>query len=218
LSKVPSIRSNTLNNLLPELYTELHDFLIFGGYPEIVLSDRSDRKDVFSSIFDLFIKKDLVDYLKIEKIKNAKLLIQALAVNNGCETKYNALAQMSGIDEKTVRNYIELLKETFLISVHLPWFTNKNKEIIKMPKIYFLDNGVRNYFINNFNSPQVRNDTSFLFEGHVISELIKGGIQAESIKFWRTKTQTEIDISLLIRTVSKYLLKSSINLKFLHRI
>jgi predicted AAA+ superfamily ATPase len=42
------------------------------------------------------------------------LLIQALAVNNGAETKTNSLSQMAGIDEKTVKNYIELLKETIL--------------------------------------------------------------------------------------------------------
>jgi hypothetical protein len=194
LDRVPFINSKTLNQLLPELYTEMNHFLINGGYPEVALSSINDRKEIFASIFDLFIKKDLVDYLKLEKIKNAKLLIQALAVNNGAETKYNSLSQMAGIDEKTVKNYIELLKETFLISVHLPWYTNKNKEIVKMPKIYFIDNGVRNYFINNFNPPHIRNDIPFLFEGYVISELIKGGIPTEAIKFWRTKSQAEIDI------------------------
>jgi len=60
------------------------------------------------------------------------------------------MAQVSGVDEKTVKNYIEILKETFLVSVHPPWFSNRNKELVKMPKIYFSDSGVRNYFIKNF--------------------------------------------------------------------
>jgi predicted AAA+ superfamily ATPase len=42
------------------------------------------------------------------------------------------------------------LEETFLIKRVKPFFTNKNKEISKAPKIYFVDNGVRNYFIKNF--------------------------------------------------------------------
>ena len=49
---------------------------------------------------------------------------------------------MSGIDEKTVKNYLEILKETFLITIHPPWFTNLLKELVKMPKVYFLDAGV----------------------------------------------------------------------------
>jgi predicted AAA+ superfamily ATPase len=168
--------------------------MIFGGYPEVALTTPHERQEVFSSIFDLYVKKDLVDYLKMEKIRNAKFLIQALAVNNGCETKYNEFGQITGLNDKTIKNYIEMLKETFLISVHTPWFTNRNKEIVKMPKIYFLDNGVRNFFINNFSELKLRADAPFLFEGYVISELIKSGISPKSIKFWRTKNQVEIDI------------------------
>lgn len=56
---------------------------MYGGYPEVVLSKREEKKEVLSSIFDLYIKKYLVDYLKIEKIKNAKTIINYLAINNG---------------------------------------------------------------------------------------------------------------------------------------
>ncbi|MCP3929647.1 MAG: DUF4143 domain-containing protein, partial [Bacteroidetes bacterium] len=161
---------------------------------EIALVKVEERTEVFDSIFDLYVKKELVDYLNVEKIKNVKLLIQTLAVNNGCETKYNSLGQISSLDEKTVKNYMEILKETFLITVHVPWFANRNREIVKMPKVYYLDNGVRNYFIKNFNHPSLRSDAPFLFEGYVISELIKKGIEPETIKFWRTRNQMEVDV------------------------
>jgi predicted AAA+ superfamily ATPase len=39
-----------------------------------------------------------------------------------------------------VKNYIEILEETFLIKKVIPYFSNKNKEISKSPKIYFVDN------------------------------------------------------------------------------
>jgi len=190
------VSSVEVNKLLPEAYHELEIFMTYGGYPEVALSEDKEKKEVLSSIFDLYVTKELVDYLKIEKIKHAKTLIQLLAVNNGCETKYSNLAQASGIDEKTVKNYMELLKETFLITIHSPWFANKSKEIVKQPKIYFLDNGVRNFFVNNFNSMAMRNDASFLFEGYVISELIKQGEPMDAIKFWRTKNRYEIDLIL----------------------
>lgn len=91
---------------------------------------------------------------------------------------------------------MDIMKETFLISIHTPWHTNPNKEIVKMPKTYFMDNGVRNYFINNFNGVALRADAGHLFEGFVISEMIKKGVLQESIKFWRTKNQMEVDIIL----------------------
>jgi hypothetical protein len=194
IDRLPEIRSDNLTDLMPEVFQALEKFLIYGGYPEVVLSNDKEKADVLVSIFDLYVKKDLVDFLRVERIKHAKTLIRHIAVNNGKEAKYSEMAQVAGIDEKTVKNYIEILKETFLISVHSPWFTNRNKELVKMPKVYFSDNGVRNYFINNFNTVALRSDMPFLFEGFVISELIKKGVSADHIKFWRTKNKDEVDL------------------------
>ena len=194
MAHLPGIHSDNLSDLIPEVFQALEKFLIYGGYPEVVLSSDNEKPDVLVSIFDLYVKKDLVDFLRVERIKHARTLIRHIAVNNGQEAKYREMAQVSGIDEKTVKNYIEILKETFLISVHPPWFSNRNKELVKMPKIYFSDSGVRNYFINNFNPGALRSDMPFLFEGFVISELIKKDVSADHIKFWRTKNKNEVDL------------------------
>ena len=93
-----------------------------------------------------------------------------------------------------IKKYIEVLSETYFIKEIRPFFTNKNKEIVKIPKIYFIDNGVRNYFINNFNQIKLRDDGGFLFEGFVLSELIKTGI--ENIWFWNDKNLEEVDFIL----------------------
>lgn len=196
LQKISSINSTHLDKLMPEAFEELNRFMIYGGYPEVVQVDDQEKIEVLASIFDLYVKKDLIGFLQVDRIGNAKTLIRYLAVNHGQETSYSRLAQVAGINEKTAKNYVEILKETFIVTVHPPWFTNRNKELVKTPKIYFLDNGVRNYFINNFNWHDMRQDTSFLFEDYVISELIKTGVMAESIKFWRTKNRQEVDIIL----------------------
>ena len=60
---------------------KLEDFIIWGGYPGVVLSDNKVEK--LTSIFDLFIKKDFKDMLKVENILGAKKIIQYLAINNG---------------------------------------------------------------------------------------------------------------------------------------
>ena len=103
---------------------------------------------------------------------------------------------MCALHYKEVLNYVELLKETYLIIDLRPFFSNKNSELVKIPKIYFIDNGVRNYFINNFNPVNKRNDSGFLFEGFVLSELLKGGIKTDAIKFWQDKNRHEVDIIL----------------------
>ncbi len=196
MSKLSAVQTDNLDILLPDLFEELYRFLIYGGYPEVTQAEGREKKEVLASIFDLYVKKDLVDFLKVDRIRHAKTLIRYLAVNNGQETSFSQLAQVAAIDEKTAKNYVEILMETFIVSVHSPWFTNRNKELVKTPKIYFLDNGARNFFINNFNPLDIRADSSFLFEGYVISELIKSGMMPEQIKFWRTKNRQEVDLIL----------------------
>jgi len=190
----PSLSGENLFAATRELYAGLEEFIIFGGYPEAVLSDKKQEKiEVLRSIFDLYVKKELVEYLKLDKILEVKKLIQYLAVNNAQKIKYQNIAQVAGLSQKTVKSYIELLKETFLIAEVKPFFTNKNKELVKIPKVYFLDPGVADFFINNFNGFELRKDAPFLFENYVLSELIKGGIEPDTIKFWQDKNQTEID-------------------------
>ncbi|MCK5913079.1 MAG: ATP-binding protein [Desulfuromusa sp.] len=194
LQKLSAVQSDNLDTLLPDAFAEFYRFLIYGGYPEVAQVEEQEAKEVLASIFDLYVKKDLVDFLKVDRIKHAKTLIRHLAVNHGQETNYSRLAQVAAIDEKTAKNYVEILMETFIITVHPPWFMNRNKELVKTPKIYFLDNGVRNFFINNFNQHDMRQDSPFLFEGYVISELIKAGTSSDQIKFWRTKNRQEVDL------------------------
>lgn len=196
LGNLSKVNADNLPSLIPDAYRELERFLVYGGYPEVALTKDPEKSDVLASIFDLYVKKDLVDFLNVDRIQQAKTLIRHLAVNHGQESRYSRLSQVAGVDQKTAKNYIEIVKETFIITVHPPWFTNRNKELVKMPKIYYLDNGVRNYFINNFNPVEIRADTPFLFEGFVISELIKAGVPVETIKFWRTKTKHEVDLVL----------------------
>ena len=126
----------------------MEDFIIWGGYPGVVLSDNKVEK--LTSIFDLFIKKDFKDMLKVENILGAKKIIQYLAINNGKMFTSQNAATFCSLDIRTIDNYIELLEELFIIKIIRPFYRNRNKEIIKQPKIYFIDTGVRNYFIHNF--------------------------------------------------------------------
>ena len=177
---------------IPLLFELLTEYMIFGGYPEIsLLSKPSLKIKALDGIFDLYVKKDLVEYLNIKRILNVKKLIEILAINHGQKIKYEELASTCSLKEYEIKNYIEILKETFLITEVRPYFTNKNKEIVKIPKIYFNDHGVRNYFLNNFNDINKRDDNGFLFESFVLGELLKSG--NKNIKYWQDKNKREVD-------------------------
>lgn len=194
LHNIRELKGKQLKQPTSKLLVYLTEFMVSGGYPEVVLEN--DKAGVLESIFDLYVKKDLLEYLDVSKISLAKRLIEYLAINNGQKIKYNDIGQVCSLRYKDVLDYVELLKETYLIIDLRPFFSNKNSELVKIPKIYFMDNGVRNYFINNFNPVNMRNDSGFLFEGFVLSELLKSGIKTDVIKFWQDKNKHEVDIVL----------------------
>ena len=197
IENIKKIERGEYYKLIPEVFKYLNEFLIFGGYPEVVLAETNKEKtEALRNIFDLYIKKDLVNFLRPAMIDSAYSLIKQLAINNGSMVNYSNYGMKAGIDTKTVKSYIQLLKETFLVVQLSPYFVNKNKEITKTPKIYFLDNGVRNYFFNNFNEMELRNDAGTLFESFYISEIIKSGESTDNIKYYRTKIGDEVDIIL----------------------
>ena len=78
------------------------------------------------------------------------------------------------------------MEKSYLIYRAHPFFTNKKKEIVKQPKIYFVDTGLRNVIAQNFD---VKIDGK-LFENYVLTELLKMDLTP---KYWRTKTKTEVD-------------------------
>ena len=195
VKKTKKLSGEGLHKSASALLELLKEFIIFGGYPEVVLQKAKKGKiEILEGIFDLYVKKDLVEYLKIGKILQVKMLIESLAINNGKKIKYDELAALCSLKYKEVKDYIEMLQETYIIYVLRPFFSNKNKELVKIPKVYFIDNGVRNFFINNFNPVKLRDDAGFLFEGYVLSELLKSG--EASIKFWQDKNNHEVDVVL----------------------
>ena len=190
---INGLKGENLYSPLKEFNGLLKEFLVFGGYPEAVLKTSKEGKtEVLSSIFDLYVKKDLLEYLNIEKILDIKKLIEFLAVNNGKKIKYEEISKLTSLKFNETKRYLEMLRETYIVEILRPFYTNKNKEIVKIPKIYFIDNGVRNFFINNFNELSLRDDSGFLFEGFVLSEFLKKGIK--NIRFWQDKNGNEVDM------------------------
>lgn len=195
LSNLKTIKGNELNKLVNNLQSYWEQFLVFGGYPEVALQkNNKHRIEVLESIFDLYVKKDLIEYLNVKKILDAKKIIEYLAVNHGRKIRYEEIAQITSLKFSEVKSYIEILKETFITFILRPFYSNKNKELVKIPKIYFVDNGVRNYFINNFNKINLRNDKGILLESVIISELLKGGAKESQLKYWQDKNKHEVDL------------------------
>ena len=181
-----------------EFIKELEQNLIFGSYPETINNEAFDEKiEILKELSSSYLYKDLFEFQQVRNSDVIFSLLKALALQVGNEVSYNELANLLGIDKKTVEKYIDILEKSFIVFRLSPYTKNKRREISKLKKIYFYDLGIRNTLINNFNLLDSRNDSGHLFENFCILERMKyreyNGIYANQY-FWRTYDGVEIDL------------------------
>ncbi len=175
----------------------LEERLIYGSYPEVVMSQDYDRKrDTLKEIVNSYLFKDILEVEGLRYKKKMPDLLTLLALQIGQEVSLSELAANLGFSKETVYHYLSLLEEVFVIYSLRGFSRNLRKEVAKSSKYYFYDNGIRNAIIGQFNSLNKRNDVGALWENYVIMERLKKQ-EYENIHsnnyFWRTYDQKEID-------------------------
>jgi predicted AAA+ superfamily ATPase len=106
---------------------------------------------------------------------------------------YNQLASDTGTYHTNLLKYLGILEDTYVIKLVRPFHKNKHTELRKSPKLYFLDLGLRNYIIQNFNSVDKRGDFGSLLENFVLISLNNTAEPQCYINFWRTLAKAEVD-------------------------
>jgi hypothetical protein len=179
------------------LNEKLDDALIYGLYPEVVLSKK--KKDKREKVIELAESYLLKDILSFEKIKNSKLifdLLKLIAFQIGSEVSLLEIGQKLGIDSKTVLRYIDILEKSYILFNLRPYSGNLRNEITKKSKYYFYDNGIRNAIISNMNDLSSRDDIGKLWENFLVIERLKRQAYKKihsNNYFWRTWEGNEID-------------------------
>ena len=181
-----------------ELKENLEEFLIYGSYPEVILAKtRQEKIDVVMEIANSYLVKDILAFDRIRNSKQLLDLLKLLAFQVGSEVSLSELGTQLGMNHKSVQRYLDLLEKSFVI-IRLGGFSrNLRNEITKKEKYYFMDNGIRNALIAQFNGLSMRSDVGQLWENFFFIERLKyreyNSIYANRY-FWRTYDQQEIDI------------------------
>jgi len=175
----------------------LESRLIYGSYPEVVLTpDNRGREQYLKEIVASYLYKDVLELDGIRHSSKISRLLQLLAFQVGKEVSYTELASSLGMSKNTAERYLDLLEKAFVLQKLSGFSRNLRSEITKNCRYYFLDNGIRNALINNFNPLQLRNDVGELWENYLVLERLKRqeylGQNANNY-FWRTYRQQELD-------------------------
>ncbi|MBI5135460.1 ATP-binding protein [Candidatus Uhrbacteria bacterium] len=181
-----------------ELGGQLEQFLIFGGYPDVVLAKTRDEKiAVLRDLVQSYVFKDVLALGRVRGSGQLIDLVKLLAFQVGNEVSVGKLAHEVGANATTTRRYLDLLEQAFVIRKIGGYGVNLHKEVTSKAKYYFIDNGIRNGIIGQWNDLSNRNDIGALFENFIVMERIKKTAYAKEIVshyFWRTYDGQEVDM------------------------
>ncbi|MBW6499943.1 MAG: ATP-binding protein [Bacteroidales bacterium] len=203
-------RSEYISPDYRQLLHSFNEYLVYGGYPSIVLeNDKEEKVLLLKELKNAFLKKD-IDEAGIANPEKFYLLLVLLAGQTGNLVNKNELANTIGVDNKTVDKYLYVLQNCFHIRLVKPFYTNHRKELTKMPKVFFKDSGMRNIVLNRLFDFKDRGDEGQLIENYVFSRLSEI-YDKDMIRFWRTTDKQEVDF--IVSTSSNEGLALEVKLK-----
>ncbi len=177
--------SETVNR---ELVSLAKEFIRFGGYPRVILEPQEEKKLTYlSQIISTYVRKDIRDIGNVRNIRAFNHLVEVLASQSGQLLNVFELSNTLGISQESVREWLDLLENTFIIRRVAPFHRNLRSELTKNPKVFFMDTGMMHLlWLKEF--PQVIHGNSF--ETFVLNELVKS---RKKVNFWRTTNKQEVD-------------------------
>lgn len=164
--------------------TAYEEFILFGGFPEVVLeTKKANKKEFLKDIINSYVELDvklLSDYTASEELYKLVILLAARAGN---KIDYTKISSVAGINRQKVAAYMYLLEYTYLIYLIKPYTQNLDKEISQQTKLYFSDTGI----LNALAGPQI--SSGQLFENAIAAQLVPQG----DVRYYQKKTGQEID-------------------------
>ena len=192
--------------LLPFSYAEIYqnqkedinEVLFKGFYPRLI-DQGMDPQMFYTSYINTYLERDV---RLLTQVQDRDLFFKFLGLcagRTGSLLNKTALANETGVDVKTVSNWLSILQTSYIIHILQPWHKNQNKRLVKSPKLYFLDTGLACRLLRIRDAQDLINHPlkGQLFETFVVSEYLKmfynQGSEAP-LYFYRENSGLELDL------------------------
>ncbi len=172
----PSYDTDRIRAELPRINRHLENYLLDGGFPEVLQNDEPVRRRILTDLFKDIVSRDIASRHQIDANK-----VQALAIyffTNWTRTfSYNKIASALNIHVETVEKYLGYMEEAFLVFVLNRFAFKLQKQYREEKKVYVIDSGLR-FFI----AFQTTKDLGKAAENSVLLELKRRELE---VYYWQ---------------------------------
>ncbi len=184
------------------------ELVVAGGFPDARTRAPHQRTRYFRSYVQSVLGRDLPEIGDV-RIDSSRLeqLLRLLAARTGGLVNHSALGRELALDDKTVKAYVELLTQLFLLYRLRPWSANLGARQVKTTKLLLADTGMASALIGvdaaRYSAPDQGSVAGALFETFVLMELVKQATWSATpveLFFYRDTEKREVD--LVVETAS----------------
>ena len=170
-----------------------------GGFPEsYLLHSNLESMEWLEMLIRTYLERDVPQAGFRIPAGRLRRLWTMLAHLNGETLNYSKLASNFEIDGKTVKSYIDILADLFLIRRLDPWHGNVKKRLIKSPRFYIRDSGILHRLLGISDYEALLSHPAFgkSWEGFVMENTLSVLSNFVEPYYYRTSFGTEIDLVL----------------------
>lgn len=177
------------------------DIIYRGSFPRLHEEGLEPRR-FYNSYLQTYVERDVRALIQLRDLSQFQRFLTLLAGRVGQIVNLASLGNDVGASGTTIRNWLSVLKASFVVFELPPFFENIQKRVIKSPKIFFTDVGLAAFLLGIHSAEQAFRDPlrGNLYENFIVADIVKGalnkGIRPE-VYFFRDSHGNEVD--LLIR-------------------
>lgn len=175
--------------------------IVRGGFPEALTRPERRRERFLDGYISDLINRDVIQLSEIERGPEMRALVQLLAARTGQLLVPSSLANELAISQPTVKRYLALLEEVFLIKRIPAWAKNLGTRAVATPKVAMVDSAIAANLLDldARSLGKLTEQLGPLLEGFVAMEIARQltwSTQRVSMYHYRTRDQVEVDIVL----------------------
>ncbi len=188
----------SVSEAYPSSDEALNQVLYRGLYPRLIARNMNPAV-FYDSYIRTYLQRDIRQLTNIQNLDTFTKFLGLCAGRTGCILNKHSLANDTGVDAKTIGNWLSILQASYIIHLMPPWYGNLSKRLIKSPKLYFYDTGLacRLLQIRSTNDLSLHPLRGQLFETFIVAEVAKyfhnRGIRPP-LSYYRDSNGMEIDL------------------------
>jgi len=170
-----------------------------GGFPDSYLAGSDDASwDWRSDFIASYVERDIPLMGPKVPATRMKRFWMMLAHWHGQQVNMSSLGKSLEVDHKTIRSYLDILTDFYMVRQLQPWAGNTKKRLVKSPKVYLRDSGLLHFLLNisDYDTLLGHPVLGASWEGFVLESIIQSLSNKWQFSYYRTSGQTELDLVL----------------------